>query len=146
MDWKTMAIDDLREYNARRQSLEILPMQIAEIDAEMTGIRSSGNMASVSVSGGSGSREDVLISRMVKKEKLQRNLDRAKLWVGFMDKGLAALTEDERHILDRFYINPAKGNVDRLCEELFVEKTALYKRKDAALRRFTVVLYGCAES
>ena len=146
MDWKTMAIDDLREYNARRQSLEILPMQIAEIDAEMTGIRSSGNMASVSVSGGSGSREDVLISRMVKKEKLQRNLDRAKLWVRFMDKGLAALTEDERHILDRFYINPAKGNVDRLCEELFVEKTALYKRKDAALRKFTVALYGCAES
>lgn len=146
MDWKTMAIDDLREYNARRQSLEILPMQIAEIDAEMTGIRSNGNMASVSVSGGSGSREDVLISRMVKKEKLQRNLDRAKLWVGFMDKGLAALTEDEQHILDRFYINPAKGNVDRLCEELFVEKTALYKRKDAALRKFTVALYGRAES
>ena len=146
MDWKTMAIDDLREYNARRQSLEILPLQIMEIEAEMTGIRSSGNMASVSVSGGSGSREDVLISRLVKKEKLQGNLDRAKLWVKFMDKGLAALTEDERHILDRFYINPAKGNVDRLCEELFVEKTALYKRKDAALRRFTVALYGCAES
>lgn len=146
MDWKTMAIDDLREYNARRQSLEILPMQIMEIDAEMTGIRSNGNMASVSVSGGSGSREDVLISRMVKKEKLQRNLDRAKLWVSFMDKGLAALTDDEQHILDRFYINPAKGNVDRLCEELFVEKTALYKRKDAALRKFTVALYGCAES
>lgn len=146
MDWKTMAIDDLREYNARRQALEILPMQIAEIDAEMTGIRSSGNMASVSVSGGSGSRDDVLISRMVKKEKLQGNLDRAKLWVSFMDKGLAALTDDEQHILDRFYINPAKGNVDRLCEELFVEKTALYKRKDAALRKFTVALYGCAES
>lgn len=83
---------------------------------------------------------------MVKKEKLLRNLDRAKLWVEFMDKGLAVLTEDERHILDRFYINPAKGNVDRLCEELFVEKTALYKRKDAAPRRFTLALYGCTES
>lgn len=145
MDWKTMAIDDLREYNARRQALEVLPMQIMEIEAEMTGIRSSANAAPVRGSG-AGSKEDVLISRMVKKEKLQGNLDRAKLWVGFMDKGLAALTEDERHILDRFYINPAKGNVDRLCEELFVEKTALYKRKDAALRRFTVALYGCAES
>ena len=97
-------------------------------------------------SGGSGSREDWILGCMVKKEKLLRNLDRAKLWVEFMDKGLAVLTEDERHILDRFYINPAKGNVDRLCEELFVEKTALYKRKDAALRKFTVALYGCAES
>lgn len=145
MDWKTISIDDLREYNARRQSLEALPLQIAELDVEMTGIRSSGNMGVVG-SGGSGSREDWLLGCMMKKEKLQRNLDRAKLWVSFMDKGLAALTEDERHILDRFYINPAKGNVDRLCEELFVEKTALYKRKDAALRRFTVALYGCAES
>ena len=123
MDWKTMAIDDLKEYNARRQALAVLPMQIMEIEAEMTGIRSSANAPSVRGSG-AGSKEDVLISRMVKKEKLQGNLDRAKLWVKFMDKGLAALTQDERHILDRFYMNPAKGNVDRLCEELFVEKTA----------------------
>lgn len=145
MDWKTIATDDLREYNARRQSLETLPMQIAEMEAEMTAIRSSGNMDAVK-SGGSGSREDWILGCMVKKEKLLRNLDRAKLWVEFMDKGLAVLTEDERHILDRFYINPAKGNVDRLCEELFVEKTALYKRKDVALRRFTLALYGCTES
>lgn len=144
MDWKSMAIDDLREYNARRQALETLPLQIAEIGAEMSSIRSSGDMNAVR-GGGAGSREDVLISRMVKREKLQRNLDRAKLWISSIDKGLAALTEDERHILDRFYINPAKGNVDRLCEELAVEKTALYKRKDAALRRFTLALYGCME-
>lgn len=145
MDWKAIAIDDLREYNVRRQSLEALPLQIAEMEAETTAIRSSGNMDAVR-SGGSGSREDWILGCMVKKEKLLRNLDRAKLWVEFMDKGLAVLTEDERHILDRFYINPAKGNVDRLCEELFVEKTALYKRKDAALRRFTLALYGCTES
>lgn len=48
--------------------------------------------------------------------------------------------------MDRFYINPAKGNLDRLCEELFLEKSAAYRRKDAALRKFTIALCGVTES
>ena len=146
MDWKTMAIDDLREYNARLRELDTLPVRIAEIGAEMSSIRSSGNMASVSVSGGgAGSREDVLINRMVKRDKLQHDLDQAKAWVGFVENALSVLTREEQLILDRFYVNPAKGNADRLCEELAVERTALYNRKDAAVRKFTLARYGCME-
>ena len=146
MDWKAMAIEDLKAYDARRQALETLSRRITEIDAALSSIRSSGNMSAVRVKeSGSGSKEDVLIDRVARKDELLRELERTKAWVGFVGRALSVLSEDEQLILGRFYVNPAKGNADRLCEELAVEKTALYKRKDAALRKFTLARYGCME-
>ena len=82
---------------------------------------------------------------IVKCDKLETSLAYAKAWVARVDRGLDVLNGEERHVLDRFYINPAKGNVDRLCEELHLEKTAVYTRKDAALRKYTLARYGCVE-
>ena len=59
---------------------------------------------------------------------------------------LAVLDEEERHILDRFYIHRANGNVERLCDELHVEVATVYRRRDKALRHFTLALYGVVET
>ena len=146
MDWRAVAVDELKEYNARLRELDTLSVRIAEIGAEMSGIRSSCDVPPVSVRGsGSSSGEDVLISRVDRRDELRRELERLKAWVGFVENALSVLTREERLILERFYVNPAKGNADRLCEELSVEKTALYRRKDAAVRSFTLARYGCTE-
>lgn len=144
-DWKISAIEKLKQYEAKRQALEIIPMQIAEIESTMTSIRSGANIAPVS-GGKSTGKENMLLSCIVQKEELQRNLDRVKLWIEFMEKGLNILDQDELLVLDRFFIHPAKGNIDRLCGELFIEQSQVYKRRDKALRKFTIALYGCVES
>lgn len=144
-NWKISAIEKLKQYEAKRQALEIIPMQIAEIESTMTSIRSGTYVAPVS-GGKSIGKENMLLSCIVQKEELQRNLDRVKLWIEFMEKGLSILDEDERLVLDRFFIHPAKGNVDRLCGELFIEQSQVYKRRDKALRKFTLAIYGCTES
>lgn len=145
MDWKSVAIDKLKDYQTKLQALEIIPMQIAEIESKMTSIRSGANI--VPSSGGkSAGKENILLSCIVQKEELQRNLNRVKLWIEFMEKGLSVLDQDERLVLDRFFVHPAKGNIDRLCGELFIEQSQVYKRRDKALRKFTIALYGCVES
>ena len=144
-DWKISAIEKLKQYEAKRQALEIIPMQIAEIESTMTSIRSGANIAPVS-GGKSTGKENMLLSCIVQKEELQRNLDRVKLWIEFMEKGLNILDQDELLVLDRFFIHPAKGNIDRLCGELFIEQSQVYKRRDKALRKFTIALYGATES
>lgn len=144
-DWKISAIEKLKQYEVKRQALEIIPMQIAEIESTMTSIRSGANIAPVS-GGKSTGKENMLLSCIVQKEELQRNLDRVKLWIEFMEKGFNILDQDERLVLDRFFIHPAKGNIDRLCGELFIEQSQVYKRRDKALRKFTIALYGCVES
>ena len=78
-------------------------------------------------------------------KKLKTSLVYATDWVSKVERGLSALSDEDRLILDRFYINPAKGNVDRLCGELHLEKSTVYDRKDKALRRYTLARYGCVE-
>ena len=98
------------------------------------------------VMGGGNTREDALLSNMAHREELARTLRQAKAWVETVDAGLAVLDDEERLVLDRFYIRRAKGNVDRLCEELCREKSVVYARRDKALRHFTIALYGLVET
>ena len=70
----------------------------------------------------------------------------ARLWVAQVDKALAVLDDEERLVLDRFYIHRAKGNVGDLCERLNVEQATVYRKRDSALRRFTIALYGVTET
>lgn len=144
MNWKKEAIEKLKEYNARKQAITSIPMEIAQLESAVRGIRSA-SADGAAISGGGSGREDMLLSNICKREELKRSLAVAKVWVSQVDAAMGVLNQEERLILDRFYINPARGNVDRLCGELNVEKSQVYARKDAALRHFTIGLYGCTE-
>lgn len=144
MDWKREAMEKLKRYNAMKQSLRSIPEEITRLELEMQSIRSATSDGTP-VSGGGSGREDRYLSNIVHREELLRSLEQAKVWVRLVDTGLAILSQEERLVLDRFYINPAMGNVDRLCMELGIEKSQVYTRKNSALHHFTLSLYGCAE-
>lgn len=82
----------------------------------------------------------------MKREAVKKNLELAHAHVSLVEKGLSVLDEEERVALDMMVANRAKGNVDRLCERWSVEKTEVYRRKDKALRAFTLALYGATET
>lgn len=143
MNWKYESMEELREYEAKRAATANLPDEIAKLRASATAF--GGSNSSTPVKGGGSKWEDRQINLIVKYDKLETSLAYACGWVAKVERGLAVLSAEERLILDRFYINPAKGNVDRLCDELHLEKTAVYNRKDAALRKYTLARYGCVE-
>lgn len=145
MNWKFEAIEKLKEYAARKNAITSIPEEIKRLEEDAQRIRAASTDATP-VHGGGRSREDMLLSNIVQREELQRRLSDAQRWVDIVDGGLSVLTDDDRLVLDRFYIHPMRGNVDRLCDDLAIEKAAVYKRKEKALRRFTVALYGLTES
>lgn len=145
MNWKTEAIDKLKQYEARKNALRSIPQELEALRLARRSIRSATADSTPARGGGSG-REDAMLSSIVKEQELLGSLGLARNWTRQVEQGLAVLSREERLVLDRFYINPAKGNVDRLCGELFVEKSQVYARKDAALRKFTIALYGCCET
>ncbi len=59
-----------------------------------------------------------LLSNIADRDDLKARLKEARLWVRTVDRALDVLGENERLILERFYIRRAKGNIDRLCGEL----------------------------
>ncbi len=145
MNWKHEAIDKLTQYEAKKQSLRNIPEEIKRLESAMQSIRSASSDGSPTKGGGSG-REDMYLSNIVLREELERSLEQAQKWVNLVDAGLDLLSADDRKILDRFYMNPVRGAADRLAEELYMDVKTVYRKKDGALRRFTVSLYGSTES
>nr|DAP82314.1 MAG TPA: Protein of unknown function (DUF722) [Caudoviricetes sp.] len=145
MRWDVEAIAKLREYTVRKAALDNLPAEIERLEQEYGRIRSA-TTDGTPVRGGGNAREDMLLSNICLREELKLRLADTQEWIATMDNALAALTDEERLVLDRFYINPHKGSIDRLCGELNMELAGVYKRKGKALRRLTIILYGCVES
>lgn len=143
MNWKNESKEELREYEAKRSAAESIPDEIRQLKSQMMKLGGSSN--ATPVKGGGAIWEDRQINLIVKIEKLKMSLAYSKDWVSKVERGLSALSDDERLILDLFYINPAKGNVDCLCEELCLERSAVYARMEKALRHYTLARYGCIE-
>ena len=145
MNWKREAIDKLKNYEAHRQALENIPREIKRLESAYTGLRSAST-ENAPVSGGGGTREDCVLSNIVLRDELKRRLKEARLWTAQVDNALAVLGEEEKLVLDRFYIHRAKGNAGELCERLNVEQATVYRKRDSALRRFTIALYGVTDT
>lgn len=145
MDWKHETIEKLKEYTVRKNAVVSIPEEITRLEEAVYGLRAVSADV-VLGSGGENTHEDKLLSNIVHRQELSRRLADTQIRLATMDRALDLLSPEDRLILERFYIHPVKGNVDRLCEELAIEKAGIYKRKDKALRRLTMAIYGITES
>ena len=145
MNWQTVAVQRLRNYEAKKLSLETIAEQIKGLEAEFTGLRAATTDGMPISGSNSNKREEMLVTNISKREELKRNYKIAKSEVNVTEKALEILTDQEKRILYVFFINRPAGHAQLLCEELFVEKTKLYKMKDDALKKFTRACYGVVE-
>lgn len=143
VDWKREAAQELRDYRARKIAIKSMAAELDQLQADMEHLGGIGTGAHVKSTG--GAEDDRLINLIVRKSKIESSLRRTADSVGAVEAGLLILNEEERHVLDLFYITPAKGNVFRLCEDLCVEQATVYRRRDSALRKYTIARYGCVE-
>lgn len=145
VNWEKVAIDDLRKYEKMRHSLVSIREKQAALDLQSGVIRSSfRDSEPVSGSGSSGA-EDRLISNIVERERLDGNYHAVEKLVAQIDAALAMLDDQERLVLERFYINRCPGYIDRLCGELGYEQAQVYRIKNEAIRNFTRAMYGLIE-
>lgn len=145
MNWKAEAMEKLRRYDAMRQATVNLPEEIQRLEAAAYTLRGI-NTDKLPVKEGGSNQEDSLLSNLVHRQELAAALEQAGSWLRITERALAALTPEEKLILHRLYIYPERGSVDRLCGELGVEQSSIYRKRDRALRKFTIALYGVFES
>lgn len=141
MNWKEEATQKLRQYDAMRLAVQNLPEELKRLEQAACAIRSA-RTDGTPVKGGTNRREDMLLSNLVCREELSNALDQAKIWVSTTDRALGALTPEEKLVLHRLYIYPERNALDRLCRELDLEQSSIYRKRDQALHRFTMALYG----
>jgi len=140
MDWKQEAIEKLCKYEAMERAVENLQEEMKRLELEQTAIQSAdpGRVSK----GSTGRREDRLFTNIVKRQELENRLAQTENWIAQVKRGLAALSYEDRLILDRCFIHPEKCAVDALCYDLGAEKSTVYRKRDKALHTFTIALYG----
>ena len=145
VNWCIFSIQRLRDYEDRKAAVDSLTAQIKLSEEKITAIKAAATDGTAVQGGSDNRREEMLIHNIANCEELKNNLEIAKHEIAITEKGLASLTEEETRILTRFYVNRSKGYVERLCDELFISKTELYRQKEEALKKFTMVCYGIVE-
>lgn len=116
MDVKKLARQRLLQLETMEQAAQNLPGELARLRL-------------------SGAGEEVCLP-------LQQRLDAAQLWVDTTRQAMQVLSGEERLIAQRLFILPAKGNVQRLCQELGVEQSSVYRRRDRMLRKLGQAMFG----
>ncbi len=141
MNWKQEAIDKLRCYDAMQQAQTNIPQQLQLLALEARSLRSARTDVTP-VKGSRSKGDDRLLSNLVHRQELTHQLRRSKVWLESANRALSVLTPEEKLILHRFYICPERGVIDKLCTELGIEQSSIYRKRDKALERFTLALYG----
>ncbi len=125
MDCKREAESELRLYNVRKLSIVSLEGKISELDARID--LATDNMQE---------------SYRYRKRKMEAQLSWLKRWLKGMDVCLGALPEEDRAVLDAFYINRGKDSIPRLMKKLGVCLSSVYRYRETAITRFATVMYG----
>lgn len=134
-------MNELEMYEARKQALINIPDQIKELEEKLASIRVQST-DSISVKGCSGSRDDAYLNNIVARDQLAANLEEARRAVSRVNGALSILTQEEKELLERFYMTREKAAADNLADELHIDRKTVYYRKDTALKKFTIAMYN----
>lgn len=144
MNYRNEAIQKLREYRAKKNSLKTIPEEVKRLELEFDAIKCALGIAGRITTG--SDVDSRLISNIAHREELMHTLRINELSVKTVDDALKFLDDEERIIISAMYIDPVPKAVDRLRESLCLEQAAIYNRRNQALRKFTIAFYGAIES
>ncbi len=135
MDWKTCAIDDLRQYNQ-------IKIGIINSKEKLNIIKKKVRHANTTSAQRGKKMETNILNALVEGERLQQNIISAESLTKLVDRGLSTLDGEERRILERFYMTSAPKSGSALAAELGYEIRSLYRLRERALQKFTLAMYS----
>lgn len=145
LDWMKEAEQDLKRYPGLKESIRNLRDRAEEVEGRMYDTKGIA-FKTDPVSGDSSSMEDQIIHSIMLRDRLLANRNNNAALVQWIERGLTHLNPEEFRILELFYMNRQSGYVERAMEELHCGKSDVYRRKNSALRKFVLYMYGLIES
>lgn len=142
VSWKKMAEYDLKDYQAQKKAIGNLEEKIRHLEDRMVRIQISMKDGTP-VHGGTTTNEDRLLAAIVEKTRLEDARLQTVRMVAMIERGLSALSEEQQKVLRMFFMGG--GGCYRAMEELHIERATAYRRRDEALRTFTIAMYGVTE-
>ena len=141
MNYKQWIIPYLVHYQDYLDFLDSATRRIAELDAQV-GLVRAARTDKIVVNGGGDAGDAQIIESLAEREELRWKLMVTRSKVKWTERGLNKLGTQERRILQLFYIAPSRDKVQRIMDELHIEKSQVYRLKDDALQHLARVLTG----
>ena len=139
--WKLKCKIDLRNLRKNEAAVESLPEDIATERARMVSIKSAAS-GTAPVSGGGSRYDDRLNNSICLIGELEDSLKLTRREIAQTNRALAKLTDEERLLLERMYIDRQRDAVERLCEELNCDERTAWRKAAAALNSYCRIRYG----
>ena len=134
--------EELIRYNDMKAAISSLKEQIETLELEATSIKATDYSRDVVSGGGDNIKEANLVENIAKREQMERDLKITEKNVKSIEIALNGITESERTILTRMYINREHRAAERIMDEMSIEQSQLYRLKDKALLHYGVRKYG----
>lgn len=144
MDWRKEAINDLKHHAQRQAALGNLHDDIATLDAQLENVKSPRS-DTTPVQGGGCPAEERVIALIDERDRKKQAYGITRRQVQKVDRALACLTDQQRDVLELFYIHKPHMHVEVLCKRYHFERSHVYELKDKSLRDFTIARYGIVE-
>lgn len=145
MNWREEALEKLRGYERMRAAERNLKLELRRLKLEQSNIAAARTDA-VAVRQSGSRNEDRLLGNLQRCQELEAALERTRCWIHATDGAMAVLEKEEQLILRWMYVQRGCGTIPRLCSQLGVEKSSVYRKRDKALGKFTTALFGATES
>lgn len=143
MNYKDYVIPKLRDLNKKRFAVTNLQEQISALKIEFSALRAARTDGDP-VSGGTNRREEMMLNNICERDYLRSCLQVTRMEIHTVEAALEKMDENERFVLDRFYIDRRADYVGEISERLHVERSRVYQIKDRALVNFTKLFCGIA--
>ena len=80
-------------------------------------------------------QRDEVVAALRQAHRDRREIARLQARLAAFEKAWRGLSREEQEILQRLVVENRRGNVEWLCGEFDIEKSAVYRRRDKALMK-----------
>lgn len=144
LDKRSAAVDALKDYGSMKFIIDHTDDEIKAAYQKMGGV-SSPQYDGMPHSHNPQAGEDRVIKGIEEIDVLKERYRQAMEYMEWFVPAWNELTEDERYVLETFY---GKSNeygssaADEIADYFQIERASAYRRKNRALERLTILLYG----
>ena len=146
LDKRAGAIEAIKDYGSMRFIIEHTDEEIKTAYEKMSGI-SSPQLDGMPHSHNPQAGEERIVNGIEEIDILRERYRQAVEYMNWFVPVWNELSEDERYVLQAFYGEDneyGSGAADDVAEHFCIERASAYRRKNRALERLTVLLFGKA--
>lgn len=140
--WEKLMIERLRTIEIKKQSYESTCTRLLQIKEEAQKMNGPV-LSSTPVSGGKYNREEERrLNNLALQEELEINIKQLRTDIRLHERNWAKLDKKEQLVLHYFFVDRPHNYIDQLMLQLHCERATVYRIKDDAMYKLTMLTYG----